>query len=469
MISMDNVKDLPNTDIIKFPILFKKNFNNDIYVTRIEIKLENNTINIVRSSGKLFMKEVVTIDEESNQTKAINKAAKFYSDKFNSGYRPIEYSVDSMKSFVFHFPIGSFHTILENIQVKQAIGIKSTYGYYDPYVNNESSNISYTHREFINKHISNTTYDKNNLIKPMKAKPFEESRMDYPALAQGKLNGVRCTIHYRPASSFTSTNLFDKPVNKVELISREGIRYEVPKVEIQLLRYFKEGLLDANTVYDGELYCPGIPVASIAGAARNRSNNVNELLMFVIFDICDDILNQQDRINHLQECLLQGIHRYTHAINKDIYESVISNRNDVSFHNLNKVWILDTYVVNSDAEFTEFAMDAIEYNYEGGILRDREALYQFGAKRYNMMKLKKPSFTECKVIDVIPLKKDPTLGMFLLQNDINIDTFECSINTTAINKAHILLNKKDWIGKKVSVRFFERTVYNIPFHANVIL
>ena len=129
--------------------------------------------------------------------------------------------------------------------------------------------------------------------------------------------------------------------------------------------------------------------------------------------------------------------------------------------------IISKTKVNNDDEFIEFTEAMIDCHYEGGILRNRKAPYYFGGRRNNMLKLKKATVDSFIIVDIVPYKKDPTLGLAVLRNDITGDTFECNMNCPMRKKREILNNRADYIGRKVQVRYFERTINEIPFHANV--
>lgn len=442
---------------IELPPLYKENFNSDIYVCRIEIRKNPDCFHVIRFTSKLFKLEVSTVDVKYTEEEAIKLAIKLYTDKFNDGYRSISRKQAESNATLSSFPIGNFEFILDETLSNL---FKDTY-FHHSIIADKPSIAS----KFISCNIPKTTYDKNNLVKPMKAKPFEFNRMVYPAIAQPKLNGVRCSVHYSQAEN-KERSLFFVPKSIVKLISREGIIYNVPNIEKELLTLFEKGTLDKNVVYDGEIYLPGAPVATIAGAARNINNETNKNLLFIIFDICDDVIPQDARTLYIESLF---INKFTLQLNEDYYNEVVNNRSNFTNEGKPYIYVLTSDIVRTDAAFTDFAMSCIDFKFEGGIIRDMNSLYQFGAKRYNMMKLKKPSFTECIILDVVPLRKDSSQGMFLLKNDTNNDTFECNINATFDVRRSILLSKSVWIGKKVTVRFFERTKNDTPFHANVIL
>lgn len=439
------------------PTLFKMNFNKDVFTFSIEI--DRLTNRLIRKTGRFNKNQIVTINKNIDSITLNKQFVKLYNDKINDGYRPIIVDLPEFNKLYSFLSIGSFTTTINSILTKY-----KDIEYYTGVTQADNKTES-LHLSFIRDHIPATNCDKNDITKPMKAKPFVVNKMVYPALGQGKLNGVRTTIHYNKPTPKVNELMFDTPTATVNILSREGIEYNVPHLQQELLALFETNVLDCNLVYDGEIYLPGIPVTTISGAARNINNPVNRNLLYVIFDISDDVLIQIERDQILQDISFTYLdRRFTNYLNKSIY----NKEYNITSSNIH-VYILPSRFIQSDEEFIEFTNECIDSCFEGGILRNLNSLYQFGSRNYTMMKLKRPSFIECIVVDVIPMHTDITQGMFLLENDINEDTFECNINASHSDRRRMLINKQLWIGTKVKVRFYERTVNMIPFHANVII
>lgn len=445
-----------------FPTLYKRNYNNDVYYWKIEI--ENDVI--TRTSGKLDKKPVKFITRDVRDS--VGKSDKFYGDKINEGYRAVilnDNDFDTIKSF---FPTGNLDIIASPVFGKPFMFLPITFIIKDTPTNI----INPIHIEAFNKirdnflkeRIGELLADRNEVLKPMKAKPFKINVMPYPAGAQHKLNGVRCTVHYYPAESKNPTmDLFYTPVSRVDLISREGIVYNVPHISRNLVRLFENGKLNPDLVYDGEIYFPGLNVATIAGAAKNIGNPNNSSLIFVIFDISDEMLIQHERTYALFDLDIP-------ILDSDKNKSVIANRNtNVITNKEGFIFKLDTEILYNDEEFIDFTNESLDGGFEGGILRNLSSPYMFGSRRNNMLKLKRAIRLRFIVLDVVPMRENPDQGMMLLKNDTNNETFECNISTTFESRRQILKFKDNWIGKKVVVKFYERTINDIPFHANVEL
>ena len=113
----------------------------------------------------------------------------------------------------------------------------------------------------------------------------------------------------------------------------------------------------------------------------------------------------------------------------------------------------------------------IGLGFEGLVIREKSAEYQFGGRRNNsMLKFKKKEDGLFEIIDIVPEGvKRANLGKFVLRNDINDELFECTYNASHSAQEEILINKSKYIGKKVLVEYRERSGVNqLPFHAKAV-
>ena len=113
----------------------------------------------------------------------------------------------------------------------------------------------------------------------------------------------------------------------------------------------------------------------------------------------------------------------------------------------------------------------ISLGFEGLVIREKNSEYQFGGRRNNsMLKFKKKLDGLFTILDIVSEGiKRANLGKFVLKNDINEETFECTYNAPHSVQEEILINKEKYIGKNVLVEFRERAgVKQVPFHAKAI-
>ena len=135
------------------------------------------------------------------------------------------------------------------------------------------------------------------------------------------------------------------------------------------------------------------------------------------------------------------------------------------------------YVINlhshhcySDEAALAYMEDSIIHGFEGAVIRNREAEYKFGSRPKTIMKLKKFEDGEFKCIDCKwygdPNNKVGFSVVLVCQNDITDDTFDCTCTGSTEERKAIVDNPP--IGKMVTIKFYERTIDNLPFCANVI-
>lgn len=305
-------------------------------------------------------------------------------------------------------------------------------------------NVALEHFEQV---VDKTNTDALGFAKPMKCQKFELGKVKYPCIGQPKYNGVRATVSI---NHFTK-DLFDE--YPILILSKEGVEYKLEHLNKQLWDILKtleqQGI--NNPVLDGEIYLPNTPVTTIGGAARNESNPYNKQLQFVIFDLSIENICQKDRLEYINTTGL-----YYHS------NTYIAPR----------VYRTPSVVLNNDEESLEYLDTCLALGYEGAVTRQYEPEYAFGQRPMFMRKLKKFSDAEFEVIDIVPygdVSQNVGTGCkFILRNDLNDSTFECIPKGTTTERLNYFANKEKYIGNKVTAKFYERTINNIPFHANII-
>ena len=109
----------------------------------------------------------------------------------------------------------------------------------------------------------------------------------------------------------------------------------------------------------------------------------------------------------------------------------------------------------------------IDLGFEGLIVRNPEAEYAFGKRNSSMFKYKKKLDGKFIIIDIKEDKRG--LPIYTLKNDINDETFECTINLPQDGQRKQLEMKQYLIGKTGLVEYRERSgVKEVPFHAKLI-
>ena len=301
---------------------------------------------------------------------------------------------------------------------------------------------------------NNTTSD--GFILPMLAKVLKDDKpfAKKSFIGQWKINGVRCII-----GAIDTKDIF-KPVS-LRYWSREGTEWtkKLSWMDDVILPCINSDLLDAmieeGACLDGELYIPGQTVNNINSFVKNVNLPQHKLLQYWCYDVLIENMPTTIRNN----IRINGI------------KKICYDYNDITEHLNNKSQLVLLPNINIDCfdTATRFRDKFISLGFEGLILRDPNAEYQFGKRNSAMFKYKRIDDGKFKIVDVVPEGVRKDLCKLVLQNDINDNQFECTINASHAYQEMILKEKDKYIGKYAIVNFFERSgVNDLPFHARVI-
>jgi len=260
------------------------------------------------------------------------------------------------------------------------------------------------------------------MMKPMLAHKFDIKRVDYsePVYIQPKLDGVRCL--------FTKDGAF----------SRTGKQFmNVAHIHAELIPFFQQ---QPDVVLDGELYNHKLKndfekIISLVRKQKPTADDrleARQLVQFHVYDYFDGVMydSYKTRMHQL------GV--------SDIYNKSIK--------------YVQAYKVNNYDESRIYHKDFLNQGYEGSIIR-LDGLYKHG-RSYDLMKFKDFSDTEATIIgyETGKGKREGTIGKFLMQDDEGVK-FGCPPGKGYNYKdlANILDNIGDYIGKRATFTYFQRT------------
>lgn len=321
--------------------------------------------------------------------------------------------------------------------------------------------------------------DANNVDKPMKCQKWKRGIFDYSngAMADPKINGVRCTIKYEAVDN----GLFGIS-HEVVIRSKEGLRYNVKHIEEAFAKYVFVKNEYKDIAFDGELYIKDQKNTSIGGAARNPKNPLHKHLQFVNFDLSIPDMSNVDRYV-LRRNILMNAELY--AINQSDTTSIFI-QNAIESHSdtikASIVSLSSNLFIKNDDDVEAYRDKCIGAGYEGCVVRVKTAEYQFGSRPQTMMKAKKCEETECLCIDILIDKITKEIdgksityeyAKFKCRNDLNDEIFEIKptsvyngITDETMTSDYILSHRNQFIGKMLAIKFYERTDKKIPFNAN---
>lgn len=264
------------------------------------------------------------------------------------------------------------------------------------------------------------------LFLPMLAHPIEkvkEKDLVFPAHVQPKLDGVRCI------ASWNGDN--------IELMSRSGKPYKLEHVEEALRTALPKGY-----VFDGELYRHGLTCQTITSYVK-RQQQESLQIRYNIYDIPqvdgNDALPWEQRLESLEELILKD---------KGLPFALIG---------------VPTLLVTDLAMAHRSQCDFIQDGYEGAMLRLPGAAYEWGHRSRSLLKIKTFQDQEFEVVGF----KDGDGKMaghviWICNNDLTDGTFDCVPACPMEQRAEYFRNGKRYVGKKLTVKFFDRTEDKVP-------
>ena len=277
------------------------------------------------------------------------------------------------------------------------------------------------------------------MIKPMLAykvgkKPVDWSEKVY---IQPKLDGIRCVIY-----------VDDK--ENIRCFSRTGKEFHnLEHIKLSLRKFFFD-CANVDVILDGELYNHKLrnDFEKIVSLVRKQKPtpedrlNAQHLIQFHCYDYIETVMNQPYSYR---------MHQLIDVNQGTLYSACVK--------------YVETNLVNSK----EAAQLRHQYNlnngYEGSILRLDKPYQQ--KRSYNLQKFKDFSDTEATIVgyEEGKGKREGTLGKFLMQDDDG-NKFGCPPGKGYNYKdlADILKNIHDYIGKRATFTYFERTQYGSYRH-----
>lgn len=346
--------------------------------------------------------------------------------------------------------------IASQIKAKRKEGYKSIQDLYDNAPEILTGENTYN---YLNTYLPKFNTHEDGKFIPMLCKTLEDNRPFEKGnyFGQWKINGERCIITMsKDDGLFGDYHLCYR--------SREGIDWtsKLSYLDAVLLPCIpdeiKEMMIEEGVGLDGELYLPGYGINEINSFIKNTEVPQHYKLQYWLYDICIENMSAINR----QEVLHNNFKKYYSGIlNK---EDHLNNTDRLVLLSNDSITDINSAILHRDAY--------ISLGFEGLVIREKSAEYQFGGRRNNsMLKFKKKEDGLFTIVDIIPEGiKRANLGKLVLKNDINDELFECTYNAPHSSQEEILVNKDKYIGHyKALVEFRERSgISQVPFHAKCV-
>ena len=347
--------------------------------------------------------------------------------------------------------------IKSQITAKQKEGYKALSDLYDNapnYFKNDKDLINY-----LNTYLPKDNTHADGTFIPMLCKTLEDNKpftkSEY--FGEYKIDGERCLI-----TAYKDNGLFDNIYLKYH--SRHGIDWTdklsyLDEFLIPIIpNYFLNMMIEEGIALDGELYLPGYGINEINSFIKNTELPQHYKLQFWCYDLAIDSMPAIDRYTTLETAFNTKVYDFQskngHLNNKERF---------ILLPSFNNIHCIEDAIRQRDY--------FIDLGFEGLVIRDTKADYQFGGKRNNsMLKFKRIEDGKFLIVDIVPEGiKRKNLPKFICRNDINDELFECTINKKQDIQEEYLINKDKYIGKYMKVEYRARSgVKQVPFHAKGI-
>ena len=337
---------------------------------------------------------------------------------------------------------------------------KAGYKYLIELKDNDNLPVEETLITYLTQYLPDNRTTVDGSVLPMLAKTYDNTNNKLFKKCSGytgqyKINGLRCFI-----SAVRNDGDMFKPIS-LKFQSREGTYWNsLSNLEDCLLAYipskFLEKMIEEHYILDGELYLPGKSVNEINHFVKDPTCFENKLIQYWCYDVAIEDMNQYNRIVTL----------------RDNFELFFTRFNTKEAHlaNINRLVMLETEPILNGEDATKYRDEFIDLGFEGLILRNPDAEYQFGKRNQSMIKYKRATDGKFVIVDIVPEGyKRPDIPLLICKNDINDKVFEVHLSSSLDFQRNVLKNKHKYIGKTLFITYGERSgVHNLPFHVKKV-
>lgn len=238
-----------------------------------------------------------------------------------------------------------------------------------------------------------------------------------------KVDGVRLSLYWQD--------------DHIETASRGGQKYSCldhitkhPK----LIEFFKK---HPDYVLDGELYKHGLSLQQISGYARKEKEQ-SPILEYYIYDLMDDTLVFRDRLTLLNEI--------KEELNLDFNPEKEWNDGDL------KLQMLPHEKVTGWLNIEKLHNKYVKEGWEGLVIRDPDAVYTYGGRTKDMIKVKQYKDAEFTITGISEGLRDEDMCFTMITDDGK--EFKAKPMGSREIKEQYRKDLKKLIGKKATVKYF---------------
>jgi len=256
---------------------------------------------------------------------------------------------------------------------------------------------------------------------PMLAHKYAEQghKIVYPAMAQPKLDGHRCTSQYEDGV----VSLWSRTRKQVT---------SLPHIE----RALEDSLIDLR--FDGELY------------NHDYKDNFEDLSSFIRQDEPKE--GHEAVQYHVYDIAVPGLTNYEKYRLLKSFREIFAGT---------PIHIVETVIINDEDELYVYLSYCLARGYEGCMVRNMDGKYK-NKRSYDLQKLKKFDDSEFKIVGVKVGTKGSMAGKAIFTCKNGNTTFDCKLNGNMDELSKYAENPALVIGKILTVKYQGFTKYGQP-------
>lgn len=264
---------------------------------------------------------------------------------------------------------------------------------------------------------------------PMLAKNyFEQKKIKFPVDVQPKLDGVRTVAEH------------DISAKKANLTSRQGKSYNITHIEqaLEAAVYFDNR--NRQTVLDGELYIHGRSCQQITSLVK-RSQPESAKLKYHVYDVP----------------IVQGQEDLPWSERRKELERLLSNLPANS-----PIVQVKTVLAADNDQVIRLQSAFVELGYEGAMVRDLVGKYEWAYRSSHLLKVKSFRDDEFLVVDCEEGEgRFEGCAVWICETPKR-KRFKCVSKVPQEEKRKMFSEKEKYIGRYLTVKYFELTDDGIP-------
>jgi ATP-dependent DNA ligase len=271
------------------------------------------------------------------------------------------------------------------------------------------------------------------LVLPMLAQNFDahSRKINYPASAQPKLDGIRCMARVDPEND-----------SGVQLFSRKGKVFTVLDDIADEIKKLNIG----DVVLDGEVFSETLAFQRITGLVRKKT-----------------LVNQEDKDDMSNHVSLYVFDAYFPSNPELTFTERLVALEELLGGVGDKVKLVTTTTVSDSEEVDTLHDEYVVQRFEGVMIRNQDSVYEVDKRSYNLQKYKKFIDSEYIIVDASEGSgNDKGTVIWVCEKDAGGVRFNVRPTGTRDERKVAFQNQATYFGKLLTVKYQELTDGGIP-------